>query len=195
MMTHSNPIAGLFQYPLMQTIFGRRTRRFGLGMEIPSGPLAFKSRSKPYPLTELEQAVLVAAGTGVSGWTFGVPFGPRQPAAHAHFTQRFTGRTIPTAAGIGAPVLFYTDDKGVYLTNTRDSQPSRLRELNQIEDDAERILAVCREHTMQLSNRRLIRSFTIRTFNPAHIWKPTPTTCSGGTARGNSNQDTVRSKK
>jgi hypothetical protein len=94
------PITDLFQYPLMQAIFGRRSRRFGLGMELPSGPLAFKSRSKPYPLTKLEQAILIASGTGVSGWTFGVPFGPRQPTAHAHFTQRFTGRTIPTASGI-----------------------------------------------------------------------------------------------
>jgi len=155
MATHSNPMTDLFQYPLMQAIFGRRARRFGLGMEIPSGPLAFKSRSKPYPLTELEQAVLIAAGTGVSGWNFGVPFGPRQPAAHAHYTVRFTGRTAPTAAGIGTPVLFYTDDNGTYVTNTRDSQPTRVRELNEIEDDAERIMAVCRQHTVQLSNTRL----------------------------------------
>lgn len=48
------------------------------------------------PLTELEQLVPVAAGTGVSGWNFGVPFGPRTPRAHAEFTLRFTGRTAPT---------------------------------------------------------------------------------------------------
>src|SRR3989304_2516196 len=95
----------LLEFPLMQAIFGRRSRRFGLGMEIPSGPLAFKSSSEPYPLSGLEQSVLVAAGTGVTGWSFGLPFGPHQPAAHAHFTVRFTGRTAPTAAGIGTPVL------------------------------------------------------------------------------------------
>ena len=37
------------------------------------------------------------------------------------------------------PVLFYTDDDGTYLTNTRDSQPARVRELNESEDVAERI--------------------------------------------------------
>jgi hypothetical protein len=155
MATHSNPISDLFHFPLMQAILGRRSRRFGLGMEIPSGPLAFKSRSAPQPLSELEQSVLIAAGTGVTGWNFGVPFGPRKPAEHAHYTQRFTGRTAPTAAGIGTPVLFYTDDNGTYLTNTRDSRPARVRELNEIEDDAERIMAVCREHTVQLSKARL----------------------------------------
>jgi hypothetical protein len=155
MTASPNPLSHLFHFPLMEAIFGRRARRFGLGMEIPSGPLAFKSNSAPIPLSELELAVLVAAGTGVSGWNFGVPFGPRQPAEHAHFTQRFTGRTMPTAGGFGTPVLFYTDDSGTYLTNTRDVQPTRMRELERIEDDAERIMAVCREHTVQLSNTRL----------------------------------------
>lgn len=155
MTSHSKRTTELFHYPLMQAVFGRRARRFGLGMEIPSGPLAFKSRSEPFPLSELEQALLVAAATGVSGWNFGVPFGPNEPESHAHYTQRFTGRTIPTAAGIGTPLLFYTDDHGTYVTNTRDTQPDRIQELSSIEDDAERTIAVCRQHTEKLSDSRL----------------------------------------
>jgi hypothetical protein len=155
-MTHPlTPLEDLFEFPLIQAIFGRRARRFGLGMEIPSGPLAFRSRSTPQPLSEIEQATLIAAATGVSGMSYGVPFGPDRPDEHAHYTQRFTGRTAPTAGGFGTPVLFYTDDDGTYLTNTRDVQPSRLRELNEIPDDAERILAVCRESTTRLSDSRL----------------------------------------
>lgn len=61
------PLTDLLDYPLIDAINGRRSRRFGLGMEIPSGPLAYESDSEPQPLSELEQAVLVAAGTGVSG--------------------------------------------------------------------------------------------------------------------------------
>lgn len=57
----------LLQFPLLQAIFGRRARRFGLGMEIPSGPLAFKSSKAPSPLSEPEPLMLVAAATGVSG--------------------------------------------------------------------------------------------------------------------------------
>jgi hypothetical protein len=149
------PLAELSRFPLMQALFGRRARRFGLGMEIPSGPLAFSSRQAPHPLSELERAVLVAAGTGVSGWNFGVPFGPARPREHGQFTQRFTGRTAPTAAGIGTPVLFHTDDDGIWLTNTRDLAPARVRELEEMEDDTERILALCREHTVRLSDGRL----------------------------------------
>ncbi len=51
-------------------------------------------------------------------------------------------------------MLFYTDDRGICLANTRDTQPTRLREF-QGEGDAERILAVCREHTVTLRNERL----------------------------------------
>jgi hypothetical protein len=145
----------LRQFPLMQAIFGRRARRFGLGMEIPSGPLAFRSESEPVPLSELETALLIAAGTGVSGWNFGVPFGPARPAEHGHFTERFTGRTGPTAAGIGTPVLFHTNDSGTWLTNTRDTTPTAVAEPMSSDDDVDRIIEVCRRHTIRLSDRRL----------------------------------------
>jgi hypothetical protein len=151
----SDLVKEVFRFPLMEALFGRRARRFGLGMTIPSGPLAFESDAEPYPLSELEQAVLVAAGTGISGWNFGVPFGPDRPDSHAHYTERFTGRTAPTAGGFGTPVLFFTDDDGTYLTSTRDVRPSRVRELERIEDDADRLLAVCREQTTRLGDRRL----------------------------------------
>ena len=153
--TAEKGVNDFLEFPLFKAIMGRRSRRFGLGMEIPSGPLKFKSRSGPEPLSRLEQSLLVAVGTGVTGWNFGVPFGPRQPREHGQFTHRYTGRTAPTAAGIGTPVLFYTDDEGTYVTNTRDVQPSRIRELESIEDDGERMMALCEEHTTRLSNERL----------------------------------------
>jgi hypothetical protein len=142
----------MLELPLGQALFGRRARRFGLGMEIPSGPLAFTSRSAPLPLSPTEQAVLVAAATGVTGWNDGVPFGPARPGEHARVTQRFTGRTAPTAGGFGTPVLFYTDDDGVYLTNTRDTRPEPS---GGSADRLGDIVAVCRRHTRQLSGERL----------------------------------------
>jgi hypothetical protein len=157
----------LRDFPLMQAIFGRRARRFGLGMEIPSGPLAYVSQREPVPLSELEKALLIAAGTGVSGWNFGVPFGPARPAEHGHFTQRFTGRTGPTAAGIGTPVLFHTDDSGTWLTNTRDVTPLAVNEPVSSGDDVDRIIGVCRDHTVRLSDRRLDLPSA-----PGHLMEP-----------------------
>lgn len=167
MSEQAAPLDDLFEYPLLRAIFGRRSRRFGLGMEIPSGPLAFESDAEPLPLSELERSVLVAAGTGVTGWNFGVPFGPARPDEHADYTVRFTGRTAPTAAGIGTPVLLFTDDDGTYVTNTRDVEPTRHRELEDIDDDAERIVAACREHTTKLTDSRLDLPAA-----PGHVLEP-----------------------
>ncbi|MBC7343489.1 MAG: hypothetical protein H5U02_13765, partial [Clostridia bacterium] len=52
---------------MMEAIFNRRCRRFGLGMEIDEGPNKFKSEHEPIPLTELEEAILVLGSLGVTG--------------------------------------------------------------------------------------------------------------------------------
>ncbi len=160
----------LLEFPLMQALFGRRARRFGLGMEIPSGPLAFRSSKEPLPLTALEQMILVAAATGVSGWSFGVPFGPRTPESHAEFTLRFTGRTAQTAAGLGTPALFFTDDEGCYCTRTRDVQPRMMAELDDGEAAIERVLAVCRENTIPVKEGRLDLPSSPPYILPPNLW-------------------------
>jgi hypothetical protein len=163
-------LQGLLEFPLMNALLGRRARRFGMGMEIPSGPLAYKSEKDPLPLTPLEQSILVAAATGVSGWNFGVPFGPRTPESHAEFTLRFTGRPAPTAAGLGTPALFYTDDHGCYCTRTRDVKPNQMQALDGEEDSLERILEVCREHTMLIREGRLDLPSMPPHILPPNLW-------------------------
>ena len=56
-----------WDYPLMDAMFKRRTRRIAFGAEIPGGPTKYKSEKPPMPLTELEEALLVQGGTGLSG--------------------------------------------------------------------------------------------------------------------------------
>ena len=53
--------------PLFEAIFTRRSRRFGLGMEIKRGPNAYKSEAEPLPLSLEEEAMLCMAATGMSG--------------------------------------------------------------------------------------------------------------------------------
>jgi hypothetical protein len=169
-MKQSQAFDNLVQFPFVQALFGRRARRFGVGMEIPSGPLAYKSKKEPFPLSETEQMILVAAATGVSGWTFGVPFGPGTPNAHAEFTLRFTGRTAPTAAGLGTPVLFFTDDFGCYCTRTRDVQTQKMLELDQTDNGLEHIVSVCRDHTVRLQENRLDLPSVPPHILPPNLW-------------------------
>jgi hypothetical protein len=169
-MKRSQAFDNLMKFPFVQALFGRRARRFGLGMELPSGPLAYKSKKEPIPLSETEQMILVAAATGVSGWNFGVPFGPRTPDAHAEFTLRFTGRTAPTAAGLGTPAIFFTDDSGCYCTRTRDVQPRQMLELDESENPLEHIVSVCRDHTIRIQENRLDLPSVPPHILPPNLW-------------------------
>jgi hypothetical protein len=170
MTNNRTPQKALLDFPLLKALFGRRARRFGLGMELPSGPLAFKSGRAPLPLTEHEQMTLVAAATGVSGWSFGVPFGPRTPQSHAEFTLRFTGRPAPTAAGIGTPALFFTDDNGCYCTRTRDVQPPPVEDARDGAAALGRIVTLCRDHTIRIRDSRLDLPSSPPYILPPNLW-------------------------
>ncbi len=144
----------VLDFPLVNGMFGRRSRRFGLGMAIPEGPLAYTSQHEPLPLCELERALLLSAGTGVTGWNFGIPFTTNQRKSLSNYSLRLTGRTIPSAAAIGTTELFFTDDSGIYVTRTRDITPERLREFEG-KDDIARIIGISQAATVQLSDARL----------------------------------------
>jgi len=57
----------VWSYPLFQALYGRRSRRFGLGFALSEGPYKFHSQQRPVALSDIEEAVLVAAGIGFSG--------------------------------------------------------------------------------------------------------------------------------
>ena len=63
----SEPLADLATFPLVEALFGRRSRRFALGDEIPDGPLAYRSRHDPVPLTDLERMLVLTAMGGTTG--------------------------------------------------------------------------------------------------------------------------------
>ncbi len=159
----------VLNFPQVQGLFGRRSRRFGFGMEIPGGPLAYKSQHEPVPLSDLELALLVAAATGVTGWNFGIPFTINESDRLSDYSLRLTGRTIPSAATICTTELFYTDDSGIYLTRTRDIIPERLRAF-EVSDDISRIIDISQAATIQLSNKRLYLPPEPPHFDEHNIW-------------------------
>src|SRR4051812_19843097 len=58
---------GLREFPLFRALLERRSRRIGLGMELPAGPLRFRSERTPEPLSEEQEAALAFAGCGITG--------------------------------------------------------------------------------------------------------------------------------
>jgi hypothetical protein len=147
-------LADLGRFPLLEAIFGRRSRRFGLGMRIPSGPLAYTSRHAPLPLSDLERALLVLCGAGISGWTFGIEHTASAAPEHGcNYPIRLTGRTYASRAGVLSSELAFTDDSGSYITRLRDLDARGLRELRDAAD-LPALLGWLEQHVVRLSDRR-----------------------------------------
>jgi hypothetical protein len=66
--TEIEALRELDAFPLVEALFGRRSRRFARGGEIPDGPLAYRSRHDPLPLSELERMLVLGAMGGTTGW-------------------------------------------------------------------------------------------------------------------------------
>jgi hypothetical protein len=146
-------LADLARFPLLDAIFGRRSRRFPMGGEIPDGPLAYRSRHPHVPLSELETLLILAVMTGTTGWHFGITRHPRYAPALANYNGSATGRTIPSAAGFHTSELFYTDDSGLYFIPTRDA--GALVDPADEEVTVELMLERHRERIVRLSDTRL----------------------------------------
>ena len=111
----------LAAFPLVEALYGRRSRRFAVGAEIPDGHLAFRSRHEPLPLTELERMLVLSAMGGTTGWHFSITRHARYAPHVSNYAAGAAGRTFPSAAGFHTAELFFTDDSGLYFFPTRDA--------------------------------------------------------------------------
>lgn len=103
----------LQNYSLFDALRYRRSRRFGMGMEIPSGPFKYKSQYPPQPLTEAEEAALVFAAAGITGYaladlSYGDGEGGRMLAG-------MTGRTVSSADSLDTVSLIVINDDATYF--------------------------------------------------------------------------------
>ena len=83
-----------WSYPLLDAIFQRRARRFPLGATMPGSVSPFQSTKAPVPLDEIEEAMLVMAGTGISGTNLAdLPFNDQNGSNFCGNTMlQFVGR-------------------------------------------------------------------------------------------------------
>jgi hypothetical protein len=109
------------QFPLIQALHGRRARRFSAGAVIPDGPLAFRSELDPQPLSDLETMMVLTSAAGNTGWHFAITRNATYAPHFPNYSGAAGGRTFPSAAGFHTMEMFFTDDDGVYLFETRDA--------------------------------------------------------------------------
>src|ERR1700730_6863951 len=151
----------VWDYSLFEALYGRRSRRFGLGFEMTEGPFRYRSGHAPTPLSELEEAVLVGAGAGFTGlalWELPTP---------APYRCR-SGRTFSTTAPGGHTALFFTNDAGLYVLDG-DVAASKLREI-ETPDEREKILASYRAQRRELRRGRLDIPRRVPPYSGHDLW-------------------------
>jgi hypothetical protein len=159
-----------WDYSLMDAVFKRRTRRIAFGAEIPGGPTKYKSEKPPMPLSELEEALLVQAGTGLSGFNLAdLPFCDEQGRdAGGNTMIQFSGRTWPSPCASHDTELFFWNDEGTYVMKLHNVDPDRV--LNyETYDDRERVLEFHRKCTVKLFDGRPEYPHTYPTMLPFNI--------------------------
>ena len=116
--THAGLYSELARYPLLDAIIERRSRRFGKGMRLNGGPLAYESRERAEPLSIEEEAALAFAGCGVTGHVLAeLPYqtGDEKEAGGGQIMTHFVGRTVASGDAMHAVVVFVINDDGVWM--------------------------------------------------------------------------------
>jgi hypothetical protein len=116
--TRNAGLEDLLKRPLMETIWHRRTHRVGRGVPLlKAGSMTYTSTQKPEPLSELEEAVLIAM-TGHTGLT--MPDRPFQDPASGEFVMakpnlHMEGRAAGSPDNAQGTHFFMINDSGTYF--------------------------------------------------------------------------------
>lgn len=113
----------LEQYPLLDALLDRRSRRFGPGMKIESGPFAYTSQHPPLPLDEDEIAALAFAACGVTGYALAdLAYGQGDGG---NMLAGLLGRTVASPDAMNCISVVVTNDEATYLLKRpQDFAPS-----------------------------------------------------------------------
>lgn len=170
-LSDNQAVRKAWNYSLFDAIFNRRSRRMALGAEIPGGPHAYKSDKPPLPLDEVEEALLVQAGTGISGLNLSdLPFKDDQGrTASGNTMMQFTGRTWASPCGSHGTELFYWNDGGAWLVKLKDVCGDKMREY-ETEDDRDAILESFRANRVKVTDKRPEHPRAFPAMLPFNFW-------------------------
>jgi hypothetical protein len=145
-------------YPLVSALNHRRSRRFAKGMTLNGGPLAYESTEPPEPLTDDEEAALVFAACGITGYALGelaYDTGPVPDAGSGNVMSQFFARTAASGDSIHADSLFVMNDSGTWLVRRpRELGPAECARLAAAAADGD-ILSFYRDARIQVSSSRV----------------------------------------
>lgn len=116
----------LARYPLLDAMVERRSRRFGRGMRLNGGPLAYTSTHTPKPLTLDEEAALAFAACGITGYALAeLPYetGDVPDASSGNIMTHFFGRTVASGDAMHYVIVFVLNDEGAWMLRRPQDYP------------------------------------------------------------------------
>lgn len=159
----------MLQFPLIQALLGRRSRRFFMGAEIPDGVFAYRSKHDPMPLSELETMLVVAACGGNTSWHDMIQRAQRYAPHLPNYSASAGGRTFPSAAGFHTSKTFFTADDGLYLLDCRDV-PSFATPAPDGRLSLDAVLKELRKHVRLVKEGRLELPARVPHVEPHNTW-------------------------
>lgn len=141
-----------FKCRFFDALWARRSRRFGMGMEIDQGPLKYKSKYDPVPLTELEEALIAWSGAGIKS----INLSDFPPHVGLDLEFQFTSKALPSLGDIHRTELFYTNDEGTYMIRLADQAPGDFKGLEDLSDEerVDKVLELFRESRIEVEDGR-----------------------------------------
>jgi hypothetical protein len=122
---------------LLDALLKRRSRRFGQGMELTAGPLAFRSQKDAVPLTLDQEALLAFAAVGITGSALGeMEYTTGRPdAGGGNILAGFVGRTAASADALQSVGLVIISDDGTwYIPRPQELPADQLPYLLELAD-------------------------------------------------------------
>lgn len=168
-----SPLERAATYPLLDALIERRSRRFGRGMHLNGGPLAYQSALPPQPLQVEEEAALAFAACGITG--YGLADLPYQDGAvlesgGGNILIHLVGRTVASGDAAHAVVLFVLNDEGAWMLKRPQDYPRQaLPELIQAGRNHQ-LVELYERHRVRISDRRPDVPRTLPYVPPFNKW-------------------------
>ncbi|HKU41128.1 MAG TPA: hypothetical protein VJR89_23360 [Polyangiales bacterium] len=137
---------------LIDTLRGRRARRFARGMRHDHGPLRYASEQAPLPLCETELAALAFAACGVTGPALAELV--YRPGWGGTMMAGLLGRTASSADAVQSVSVVVTNDEGTYLLKRpQDFAPAEIPSVLELTRQG-RLVELYQRSRIRLSDRR-----------------------------------------
>ena len=138
---------------LLDLLRGRRSRRFGLGMRMASGPLAYQSAHPGVPLSEEEEALLAFAACGITGYALADLIHERGEGGT--ILSGLVGRTMASGDAIQTVGLVVMNPQATYyLKRPQDFAPEEVAELIVPAEQGDYV-ALYRRHRVKICDGRV----------------------------------------